>query len=65
MKAEKSEVNYSAGMAKSHCGKSFKDDNGYCEHFKGSKDSLSSPGICEVVAGQIDRVYWCKKFKAI
>jgi hypothetical protein len=32
-KLSKSEVDYSRGMAESHCGKAFEDDNNYCRYF--------------------------------
>ena len=34
MKASKPEAHYRIGMAKSHCGKSFKDDKDYCQHYR-------------------------------
>lgn len=60
-KAMKKEVEYSLGMAESHCGKVFKDDKGYCEHYIGY---LMSPvGGCEKVNGEVSAVYWCKLFE--
>lgn len=58
-KLSKDEVNYSRGMQNSHCGKLFKDDNGYCEHFV---DIRSGNGTCKLVEGVIERLYWCNKF---
>jgi hypothetical protein len=52
-KANKTDVDYSVGMEKSHCGKVFKDDEGYCKHFV-------KPSACQKVSGYIDPVYWCK-----
>jgi hypothetical protein len=62
-KASKSEVGYSRGMRESHCGKASEDDEGYCCHFipppSGSAEEL---GPCELVAGEISRVLWCRLF---
>lgn len=56
-KLSKAEVNYSLGMMDSHCGKTFKDDKGYCSHFQ---DKVQT---CELVEGKISPVHWCEKFK--
>ncbi len=58
--ARKEDVNYSVGMKESHCGKVFKDDNGYCQHFYGVRGFGEQEGRCRKVAGKIDPVYWCK-----
>jgi hypothetical protein len=47
-KFTKESVNYSLGYKPAHCG--------ICQHFL-------RPSACELVAGQIDPKYWCKKFK--
>ena len=56
MKASKESVNYSRGMADSHCGKSFKDDTGYCRHFI-PPSSPANDGSCERVAGTINAAW--------
>lgn len=60
MKADKDDVNYSKGMAKSHCGPMFPADKGYCEHFI---DTTVFDGECERVRGNIKRPMWCRLFK--
>lgn len=57
-KSDKSEVNYSKGMAASHCGQWRPTDQHYCKHFR-------EPAACTEVKGQIDRYYWCKRFKRV
>jgi hypothetical protein len=57
IKATKSEVHYQIGMAKSHCGKSFKDDEGYCRHYR---PNTEYEGTCEKVEGAIKAMYWCR-----
>lgn len=52
-KVAKSEVDYSKGMPKSHCGHVPKWHGGSCEHF-------IHPFSCEKVKGYIDPTYWCK-----
>jgi hypothetical protein len=52
-KKSKSEVDYSEGMAKSHCGPVSRWSNGECEHFQ-------TPNGCALVRGWIDPKYWCK-----
>lgn len=47
-KADKKDVDYSKGMAKSHCA--------ICVHY-------ITPNKCKVVKGSIDPEYWCTKFK--
>jgi hypothetical protein len=60
-KADKMDVDYSVGMAESHCGRVFKDDKGYCKFFlKKAGYSPIGSGECEKVAGSISPVYWCK-----
>ena len=59
MKADNASVNYSIGMAKSHCGKSFKDDEGYCRHYR---PNTEYEGACEKVEGAIKAMYWCRLF---
>ena len=60
-KANKADVDYSAGMAKSHCGKMFDRDVGYCKHFIAlSREGL---GECQLVKGSIRRSFWCRKFE--
>jgi hypothetical protein len=44
-----------------HCGKSFSGDAGYCRHFTGASPEAEI-GRCEKIAGQINRVYWCRLF---
>jgi hypothetical protein len=61
MKASKEQVDYSRGMADRHCGKSFKDDTGFCRHFIPPSDPAND-GSCERVAGTISQIYWCKLF---
>jgi hypothetical protein len=56
MKASKESVDYSRGMADSHCGKSFKDDTGYCRHFI-PPSSPANDGSCERVAGTINAAW--------
>jgi hypothetical protein len=60
-KQTKQAVDYSHGHRDSHCGKSFDGDTGYCRHFIQTSPG-SDVGQCEKVAGQINRVYWCKLF---
>ena len=60
-KHTKEEVNFGKGMARSHCGKLWRDDHNYCKHFIGAKESTTS-GACEVVQGSIERVKWCELF---
>lgn len=55
-KKAKSEVNYSKGMEKSHCGPLSLGDKHYCSHF-------IMGGSCEKVTGKIDKKYWCKLWK--
>ena len=61
-KLSKHEVSYSLGMIHSHCGKTFKDDKGYCEHFV-EIDEPGDSGQCRIVSGMINPVYWCRKFE--
>ncbi len=60
MKISKQEADYGLGMAKSHCGKVFKDDKGYCEHYIGYL--MSPTGQCAKVNGEVSAVYWCRLF---
>jgi hypothetical protein len=50
-------------MAESHCGKVSEDDKNYCWYFipppSGSAEEL---GTCELVEGEISRVFWCRLF---
>jgi hypothetical protein len=47
-KASKASVHYSLGMKSAHCG--------ICRHFQ-------PPHSCEVVKGEIESDYWCRKFE--
>lgn len=47
-KASKASVQYSLGMKSAHCG--------ICRHFQ-------PPHGCEVVRGEIEPDYWCRKFE--
>jgi hypothetical protein len=60
IKQTKAQANYGRGHRESHCGKSFKDDTGYCRHFIPCR--ASNNGMCERVEGSISPVYWCKLF---
>lgn len=60
-KAEKKDVDYSLGMAESHCGKVFEDDKSYCRFFSKMRYP-AGPGECEKVSGEINPVFWCKLF---
>lgn len=66
-KYDKNEVHYSPGHRDSHCGKAWKDDEGYCRHFMSvpSGDRWPSLGRCKLVGGSIRRTYWCEKFRGI
>lgn len=55
-KFAKNEVDYSKGMAKSHCGPTEKWPTGDCEHYEGSNS-------CALVRGYISPEYWCKKYE--
>lgn len=61
-KTGKNEVDYSLGMAQSHCGPVFKDDKGYCKHFHKPKVGVTGHGTCDKVEGNINPVYWCALF---
>ena len=62
MKASKPEAHYRIGMAKSHCGKSFKDDKDYCQHYR---PNTEYEGTCEKVQGAIKVMYWCRLFQKV
>jgi|SwirhisoilCB2_FD_contig_21_40597106_length_254_multi_7_in_0_out_0_1 hypothetical protein len=47
-KFSKAEVDYSRGMGETRCKN--------CTHYMGNH-------VCELVAGDIDPEYWCKKFQ--
>lgn len=54
-KCRKSEVSYSRGSRKAHCG--------VCTHFHWSSIEESiHDGTCDVVEGMIDPARWCAKF---
>jgi hypothetical protein len=55
VKKAKSQVDYSKGMKKSHCGPLNLYDKGYCKHF-------IEPGSCRLVSGKIEKAMWCKLF---
>jgi len=59
----KTEVNYSRGMVKSHCGPWMKADRGYCTHFIPGSTDYKANGTCERVYGEIDPKFWCKLWK--
>lgn len=59
-KISKDAADYSRGMAKSHCGKMFNSDTGYCKHFIG--EGMQGNGLCALVKGEIRRAFWCRKF---
>jgi hypothetical protein len=59
IKQPKTAVDNGRGHAGSYCGKSFPDDKGYCRHYR---PRTETEGTCELVAGTINRVYWCKLF---
>ncbi|HEY6021570.1 MAG TPA: hypothetical protein VIY48_17290 [Candidatus Paceibacterota bacterium] len=63
-KFSKESVNYSRGMKDSHCGKVFSDDKGYCRHFShlSVNEEGKMSGECQIVSGDINPIYWCKKF---
>ncbi len=56
-KVSKSEVDYSDGMRRSHCGPTDDWPTGYCEHFV-------DPHGCAKVKGYIDPKKWCELFEA-
>ena len=51
-KKPKSEVDYSRGMARAHCG--------ICRYFV---ENQGSAATCKKVAGVVSDGYWCKLFK--
>ena len=56
MKVAKSTVDYSPGHQSSHCGDDGKlGRTGMCSHYQ-------HPHGCEVVAGDINPDYWCRRF---
>jgi uncharacterized C2H2 Zn-finger protein len=64
MKRVKTLVDYSRGHKESHCGKTFEDDKGYCKHFiEPTHHHSFDLGKCQLVEGNISRVYWCKLYE--
>lgn len=63
MKLSKSEVNYSRGMAHSHCGPIVHSDKYYCAHFISGGEGINKEGSCGVVEGKILPSYWCRRYK--
>jgi hypothetical protein len=57
MESRNAQAHYQMGMAKSHCGKSFKDDEAYCMHYR---PNTEYEGTCEKVEGGIKAMYWCR-----
>lgn len=62
-KFDKADVDFSKGMAKSHCGKMFASDVGYCKHFVRTDPLYTEPGECRLVKGAIKRDMWCRKWE--
>lgn len=65
MKKPKAEVDYGMGHKDSHCGRSSKDDAGFCRHFRSPPMFGTQPitGSCVKVIGNISRTHWCKLFE--
>ena len=63
-KEEKADVDYSQGMAHSHCGPTFHDDRFWCQHFM-PRGASQETGTCELVEGTIGVKMWCKLYKRI
>jgi hypothetical protein len=57
MKASKESVSYSLGEAKSHCGRGFEGDTGYCRYYR---PGTEYEGTCVRVQGTIKSMYWCR-----